>query len=198
VKKDSGLTAAPRAATTKGIHPGKERWSVKTGMDLDRGLVDVSKRVEATVDELVNMPRPGDMLPPTDSFAGYDQHRAHPVETTVWTVTGEIIAHKEEDDGDYHLVIQDGTGPSGHTMIAEAPDPDKNFVDPSSPWAQPIAAVRKVIDQKLQPEHGVVKKARQKARITGVGFFDKIHGQLGVAHTNGIELHPILLIEWLK
>ena len=34
-------------------------------------------------------------------------------------------------------------------------------------------------------------------RITGVGFFDKVLGQMGVALFNGIELHPILKIEWL-
>ncbi len=34
-------------------------------------------------------------------------------------------------------------------------------------------------------------------RITGVGFFDKVHGQAGVSQANGIELHPILKIEWL-
>jgi len=30
-----------------------------------------------------------------------------------------------------------------------------------------------------------------RVSVTGVGFFDPIHGQEGVA-TNGIELHPIL------
>jgi hypothetical protein len=35
------------------------------------------------------------------------------------------------------------------------------------------------------------------ARITGVGFFDKVHGQTGVSQSNGIELHSILKIEWL-
>jgi hypothetical protein len=35
------------------------------------------------------------------------------------------------------------------------------------------------------------------ARITGVGFFDADHGQTGVALLNGIELHPVLKIEWL-
>jgi len=34
-------------------------------------------------------------------------------------------------------------------------------------------------------------KARPLVRITGVGFFDYIHGQHGVA-PNGIELHPVL------
>ncbi len=36
-----------------------------------------------------------------------------------------------------------------------------------------------------------------RARLTGVGFFDKVHGQTGVSQLNGIELHPILRIEWL-
>lgn len=35
------------------------------------------------------------------------------------------------------------------------------------------------------------------ARVTGVGFFDKVHGQTGVSQSNGIELHPVLKIEWL-
>jgi hypothetical protein len=35
-----------------------------------------------------------------------------------------------------------------------------------------------------------------KARITGVGFFDRAHGQTGAA-PNVIELHPVLKIEWL-
>ena len=33
--------------------------------------------------------------------------------------------------------------------------------------------------------------ARPLVRITGVGFFDYIHGQRGVA-PNGIELHPVV------
>jgi hypothetical protein len=35
------------------------------------------------------------------------------------------------------------------------------------------------------------------ARITGVGFFDRVHGQMGVALSNGIELHPVLDIKRL-
>jgi hypothetical protein len=35
------------------------------------------------------------------------------------------------------------------------------------------------------------------ARVTGVGFFDSVHGQMGVSLANGIELHPVLKIEWL-
>ena len=37
--------------------------------------------------------------------------------------------------------------------------------------------------------------ARPLVRITGVGFFGYIHGQRGVA-LNGIELHPVLDVEF--
>jgi hypothetical protein len=32
--------------------------------------------------------------------------------------------------------------------------------------------------------------------ITGVGFFDKVHGQAGVSTFNGIEIHPVLDIQF--
>ena len=35
----------------------------------------------------------------------------------------------------------------------------------------------------------------QGVRVTGIGFFDPTHGQAGVA-PNGIELHPVLRIEF--
>ena len=38
-------------------------------------------------------------------------------------------------------------------------------------------------------------KVRQRATITGVGFFDVVHGQMGVSQSNGIELHPVLDIQ---
>ena len=38
-------------------------------------------------------------------------------------------------------------------------------------------------------------EARPLVRITGVGFFDYLHGQRGVA-PNGIELHPVLGVEF--
>jgi hypothetical protein len=36
----------------------------------------------------------------------------------------------------------------------------------------------------------------RRARITGVGFFDRAHGATGAA-PNVIELHPVLKVEWL-
>jgi hypothetical protein len=230
--------------------PGVERWPVKTGTDQDVALVgkNIIKGhslgagiVDATVEELVRIPRSADMSPPTQEFPAYQERRKGPVETTVWRIEAHIIALKLEADGDYHLVLQ---GASGQTMIGEVPTPRPPFVDASSPWTANMKAARQAIDDKFvkqlsradfvqlddalvprrsvpaeaQPMAGpalpaqlLVPEADQEAampifktrvtptaaRITGVGFFDKVHGQMGVSQLNGVELHPILEIEWL-
>jgi hypothetical protein len=179
------------------------------------------------------------MTPPTSEFPDFQQRRKNPVETTIWQIEADIIALKQEADGDRHLVLQ---GASGQTMIGEIPIPRAPFVLASSPWLANIQAARQAVDDKLvsklspadftrlddalvprkslsvQPEampsiltsFRTPKEDEQQAmptfktkvpatpvRITGVGFFDKVHGQMGVALLNGIELHPVLKIEWL-
>jgi len=57
-----------------------------------------------------------------------------------------------------------------------------------------IIQVRKDIDAKLGPIKGK-KKPNIPVTVMGVGFYDPIHGQEGVA-PNGIELHPILEIKF--
>ena len=58
-----------------------------------------------------------------------------------------------------------------------------------------ITSVRQAIDTELGgPIHGK-KKLKRLVTVTGVGFFDRIHGQEGVA-PNGIELHPLLSIDF--
>lgn len=214
--------------------PGVERWPVKTGTDPDVRRV-VQRIVPATVEEMIRIPRPNDMRSPTGDFPAYQQHRASPVETTIWQIDAVIIALKQEADGDYHLVLQ---GASGETMIGEIPTPRPPFVQTQSPWLANMKTARKAVDDKLvsklspahfaplgdklvpresmlgQPEAlprpvaslttpaqgtGPAFKTQippTRARITGVGFFDKVHGQMGVSQSNGIELHPILKIEW--
>jgi hypothetical protein len=175
------------------VRPGVERWPVKTGTDPDATQVTAG-HVQTTVDELIHEPRPHDMVPPNQAFPAYQERRAFGVETTVFRVEVTIIAYKEESDGDYHLVIQ---GAGGHTMIAECPNPDPAFVDPASEWATEIKEVRAALDGKLNPAPAMhLQKASVPAIITGVGFFDRIHGQDGVATTNGIELHPIVEISF--
>jgi hypothetical protein len=62
-----------------------------------------------------------------------------------------------------------------------------------SPFVQQITDVRKALDQKF----GSFKRKTPNVPVTmtGIAFFDPIHGQEGVA-PNGIELHPLLGISF--
>jgi hypothetical protein len=230
------LAAAEAAAS-----PGKERWPVKTGTDPDVASVE-REIVDATIDELITIPRPDDMKPPEKAFPAFQNHRAVPTETTVWRVRARIIALKQEADGDYHLVLQSD---SGEHMIAEIPMPKPSFVSPASPFFANIKRARAAVDKKLvkhlnpqnfvplgnklvprdavppsvlpairaasnlprsfetpaAPDVTTVPAFKTKVdptpvRITGVGFFDRVHGQMGVSQSNGIELHPVLKVEF--
>jgi hypothetical protein len=91
--------------------------------------------------------------------------RAPGPETTLFTLRARLVELRQEDDGDIHLVIADPR--SGATMIAEFPADYCGTASES------------------------FRSLRGTAEITGVGFFDAMHGQTGVA-PNGIELHPVL------
>src|SRR5438045_3389077 len=81
---------------------GAERWSVKVGTDPDASLVDLTKATPVTLADMRGWPAPAGTPPPNVRVAPY--------ETTVWVVHGTLINYKEEDDVDYHIVIQDGSG----------------------------------------------------------------------------------------
>jgi hypothetical protein len=190
LQKLRGVVNDIQKAVTK---PGVERWRVKTGDDPDAALVGLPQNAtKTTVEDLAMLARPQDM-PATASPPQYENKRARPVETTVYSVEADIVALKLEADGDYHMVLQ---GSGGATLVAEIPDPDPTFTSPSSRWAKEIAAARRKVDEKLLPQAGVTR-LHMRARVVGVGFFDRVRGQLGVAH-NGIELHPVIGIEFLQ
>lgn len=91
-------------------------------------------------------------------------------------------------DQDIHLVLRDEQ--LGHTLIVEFPDVR---CQPAARSAKK-AAMREAREA-LLAACGRIPTAfvglRGTATVTGVGFFDKIHGQKGRA-PNGIELHPAL------
>ncbi len=95
-----------------------------------------------------------------------------------------LVEYKLETDSDYHLVLSDG---NGHTMIAEIPDP--TCVGSGSPLAGGITTARNEFDAKYKPTSSF-QTANVPVTVTGVGFFDFLHGQTGVA-PNGIELHAV-------
>jgi len=104
----------------------------------------------------------------------------------VFSVHATLTKFKmETGDSDYHLVLDDG---QGHTMIAETPSTD---CIGSSPFNRPSA----MFGRRLHRFHPgpSFRDTHTDVTETGVGFFDRVHGQTGVA-PNGVELYPVLSI----
>jgi hypothetical protein len=187
---------------------GEERWSVKVGGDARASQVDVANPVHISLHDLVKVKRPatiGADSPRTDS------------ELKVYIVEARLLKFKRETgktgDDDYHVVITDDTlqfspggphtTPSPHSVIAEVINPDcvagRKGTEPTpSLFAAKLATVR----QRFEAQFPNMVSSWNEAdgtpvRITAVGFFDRPHDQVGRA-LNGIELHPILDLEFLS
>ena len=171
------LRLNPRSSTGS---CGVERWSVKTGTDADAGLINLQSVTQTTIATLAALPAPSN-LP--------SNNRIQPTETTVFQLHDTLTEYKLESDSDYHLVLSDG---AGNTMITEIPDPA--CVGSSSPLLSDIQHARSEFDARYTP-NGNFQTANVPVTVTGVGFFDFLHGQTGVA-PNGIELHAALDIQF--
>jgi hypothetical protein len=161
-----------------GLHAqcGVERWSVKTGTDPDAGLVNLSSSTNTVIPTMTSWTAPSPI--PANN-------RVAPYETTQWVLNATLTQYKLETDSDYHLVLTDS---SGNTMIAEIPSPA--CVGSGSPFLPGIQRSRSEFDAVYTPT-GNFQPANVPVQIRGVGMFDFLHGQTGVA-PNGIEVHPVL------
>jgi hypothetical protein len=155
---------------------GIERWGVKTGTDSTAGQVNLSSATPTSMASLVGL-KPPNPIPSTTRVA--------PTETTLWKLDATLVEYKLESDSDYHLVLKDS---AGHTMLAEIPLP--SCVGAGSPFKAGITNARAQFDAKYHATTSF-QSANIPVEVQGVGFFDFLHGQTGVA-PNGVELHPVL------
>ncbi|HUY98720.1 MAG TPA: hypothetical protein VMU89_00115 [Thermomicrobiaceae bacterium] len=173
------------------------RWSIKTGSDAPAQSIQPTAPTVTTISALTAEPIPAALQGVKETPPG--PARTSGVESTLYTLNVWLLRSHPETDGDYHLVLGDG---QGNTMVAEIPDPTQ--VDQGGAFAAQIAAARQAFDAR-HPEMKPLGQIRggtgrpglveinEQVQITGVGFFDFIHGQDGVAG-NGIELHPVVAI----
>ncbi len=155
---------------------GVERWSVKTGTDADVSKVNLNAPTNTTITAMRAFTAPNP-IPANNRITG--------PETTLWVINATLTLFKLESDSDYHLVIQDA---SGNTMITEIPSP--SCVGAGSPFLPGITNARAEFDGRFNATTSF-QTANIPVKITGVGMFDFLHGQTGVA-PNGIELHAVL------
>jgi hypothetical protein len=174
----SGLLAPPTPAYA--VTCGVWRWPVKTLSDSAARQVDFSPR-HTTVRHLRSLATP--------STLGETTPRIPPVEFTTWKVRAKLVTAVMEDDQDYHVVIR---VPSSRrkTMIIEFPDSHCNGARISRKRAAMVRA-RNQFENLCGAVGSSFVDLRGRVTVSGVGFWDEIHGQTGVA-PNGIELHPVL------
>jgi hypothetical protein len=164
-----------------GGHCGTERWEVKTLNDIDREHVRL-RPVDATVEELRT-------LKPAGVARG--RMRYSPAELTVYRVEAYLGGAFTEDDGDWHLVLF-GLQDQRASLISEIPDPACAGACRSG-FAPAFGRARQLLEERLQRPNP--RDEPIMLRVTGVGFFDRAHGQSGAA-PNQFELHPVLSIEF--
>jgi hypothetical protein len=174
-----------QADTSCGPHCGTERWNVKTLTDADHASVHMQPKI-TSVSWLTSQTAPADL--PANN-------RISPVEIQMYQVEGQLVGFKHETDRDFHIVIADEGEPT-LTMIVEIPDPACADVC-ASPVLENIRKARQdFVDHCGEPTSGFKRLQRKiNVTVTGVGFFDFLHGQTGVAD-NGVELHPVVKIEF--
>ena len=200
------LPARPQSSSSeaRAFLKDKDRWAVKTGADPAAKYLRTSVTQPTRVKKVIPIERPIELPLKAPPGKGAQTTRYSDTESKVFTIDADIIRYRlDPDDRDFHIVIrdhddakaEDAPADSGErrTMIAKIPDPA--VVVRSSPWRSAIVRVRRDFEQRFHP--GTVFTERIiHAKVTGVGFFDYIHGQNGVA-LNGLELHPVLDIEIL-
>jgi hypothetical protein len=168
----TSVAAPPLLAQSCGV----ERWSVKTGTDADIGRVNLSSQSSNTIVTMRGWTAPNPIPP---------NNRVSPYETTEWVLNATLTEYKLEGDSDYHLVLSDA---SGNTLIAEIPLPA--CVGSGSPFLSGITNARTEFNARFTPTTSF-QTANIPVQVKGVGMFDFLHGQTGVA-PNGIEIHPVL------
>jgi hypothetical protein len=168
-------TTAPRSQQ---VGCGVERWAVKTLADPSARRVSLFPR-PTTIRALRKKQVPG--------YLGLRRTRG--VERTTYRVRASLVEMKLEDDSDIHLVIADPSN-SRATMIAEFPAASCT-AGALRTARRKMRRARKALVAACGSPSRSFKRLDGKATMSGVGFFDQIHGQTGVA-PNGIELHPVV------
>jgi len=187
---------------------GTDRWGPKDGTDQQARNIDLTNITSESIADLLAIHQP--QLPSDNTT------RIVPDEMHIYRVQARLVKWGHESDGDYHLVLTDDTlkytddtahppiPPTGHSFIGEVPDPhcfsgsDGSFGS-QTPFADGITSARQTMDQRFPNADHSGKwndGAGAQVEITGIGFFDRPHGQLGRA-PNNIEIHPILSIRFL-
>jgi hypothetical protein len=174
---------------------GSERWAVKTSADKDAQKVNLSPII-STISDL------NQITPPTREQLDAKPDSRFPAELRTYKTQGYLVGFKREADQDFHIVIADPDDPR-ITMIVEMPSEEcvpqelrNDSAELRAAWQVRFGkatAKFKVVFGRSGAANMAWSSANHKIKveIVGIGFFDFLHNQTGVAK-NGFELHRVL------
>src|SRR6266540_2502689 len=159
------------------------RPDVKSLRDPTAARIQFDAPIDTTISAL-------NAIPPKCGPTG--NRRVRDEERRVYRIEGTITRVKRQRDHDIHVVLADTTNARDH-LVVESDDPDvgKNT---ASPYRDRLAAGRHMLDTLAGESFELEDLRGAVVRVTGVGFFDFNHLQVGRSRSC-IELHPILTIE---
>jgi len=169
-----------------GISCGKELWPIKTLIDPNAAQVQLDPVLTTSIAAINALPVPAD--PTTRQGDDFELH--------TYQVTAFLVGYKLEADNDWHVVLSDdGSEAQPHTLIVEIPNPACTQ-PPLEPTTSRVLAqttqARAAFETAFPPASACFScNLKTEVTVVGVGFFDKLHGQHGVA-VNGAELHPVI------
>jgi hypothetical protein len=171
-----------------GQNCGTERWDVKTLTDKDTVNINFGKKVKTTVAKQARLKKPVHPI-------GEDLSRLAS-ETTYYSLDCWLIEYKKEDDKDIHIVLKDLSCDS--TIVAEIPSHLCEEIVHTSHYLK-IKKLNEWFEAKIGKPTSKFKipPTPLKVHIEGIGYFDKIHGQRGMA-ANGREIHPVLVMKVIQ
>jgi hypothetical protein len=156
---------------------------------MDRGPVKSATDAQAAQVSLVAMPTAIATLHSIPAPRPLPQDgRLAPVETTIYAVTATLTAYRVTPDGEIQLVLSDD---ARRTITATIPAPSCTG---GSRFLSLIANARGTFGRRYAPTDAF-KEVRQAIEVQGIGFFDFVQGQRGLA-PNAISLHPVTAIDF--
>ena len=183
-------TPAGHGSQSCGTSCGVERWHIKTLDDAYWNTINWTP-TSISVSSLAAAPVPSGYTSSNDTT------RYAPYETHSYTVRAVLVGWKTESDHDFHIVIADPNAPT-KTMIVEPPDPTCSMACASGFQNYYTSVRAKLVSCFGNPPGSFTNFASGiVVDVTGVAYFDPLHGQTGVA-PNGIELHPLLSVKFVS
>jgi hypothetical protein len=199
------LVLGPGASAQQTMHPGKERWPIKTSVVDD---AKVSKGKLIPFSEFAALPDPA---PPVKKNDKKYQSKLIPKASGAKLAEGDMLRLKgwlhlvaQEGDGDYHIQISDSPTDGGNCVVVEVPKDDAEYVADAE-LRPHFRTVREFISSKLlngktPSSSGNVMKHPPFVVVTGQLFYDDSHvgdkprGKKGMKAATLWEIHPVTVM----